>query len=54
MQWTRPSAPVFLHFMDNGAYADLALHFYEKAVPKPQQASFYAAWLAAYDALPAA
>lgn len=54
MQWTRPSAPVFLHFMDNGAYADLSLHFYENAVPKPQQASFYTAWLAAYDALPAA
>lgn len=54
MQWTRPSAPVFLHFMDNGGYADLSLHFYENAVPKPQQASFYAAWLAAYSAMPAA
>ena len=51
MQWTRPSAPVFVHFMDNGASADLSLHFYENAVPKPQQASFFAAFVASYDAL---
>jgi hypothetical protein len=51
MQWTRPSPPVFLHFMDHGAHAELSLHFYENAVPKPQQATFFAALLASYDAL---
>jgi hypothetical protein len=54
MQWTRPSAPVFLHFMDQGSYADLSLHFLQNAVSPRQQASFFAAWLAAYDVLPAA
>jgi hypothetical protein len=54
MQWTRPSAPVFLHFMDNDSYADLSLHFYENAVPRPQQESFLAGLQASYAAISAA
>jgi hypothetical protein len=39
--------------MDNGAYADLSLHFYENAVPGPQQETFFRAFLASYDAVSA-
>jgi hypothetical protein len=48
-QWTRPSAPVFLHLMDHGPKADCSLHFYQGVVSEAEQQSFIAMLFRVYQ-----